>query len=144
MGRKTRSLIRLEHSVCKSILHGDIKVGLNHSSGVIDIPKLRIRSGHTAGSEFQRHLVGAIHRTVGISFLKRQVAVTEIVARRQSHRSKGDGLMFGVDAGHLDVNAGLEVWIAAKQVVGSAVLLVNNDNVVEVHRLCVRRREREC
>src|SRR6202035_3284266 len=143
MGRKTWSLVGLEHAIGESILLRHSEIRLNVSR--IYIHELRIQGWTISGSLWARiwDQVRAVHRTypggpvqiahmhegaVGVA----QIVVIRVAARAQVNLPQLDRLAFGVHSTAGDIGAARDQHLIMKQVVGGAVLLKDDHHVLDL------------
>ena|ERR1700685_614675 len=141
MGGETWPLIGLKHSVCKSVLRGQIEVRLNCPGRVVHIGELRICSRLATGLRRDSHPAGSIHGAIVIRVLKIDVTVPKVVATNKTHRTEGHGHMIVGYAAGRNIDPWLEAGIAAKQVVWTTIFLNDHDDVIESY---LRARRCEC
>ncbi len=132
MGGKAGSLVSLKHAVGEGVLLSQREVGLDLRW--IHIHELWVRRrtvGSTLGAG-DLDLIGTIHFATIIHRHKCGVGVAEIVVIAQVDGRQRNDLYRGINTAAGDVRTPRDQDWILKQIVGGAVLLENNDDVLDL------------
>ncbi len=114
MRRETWSLVGLEHAIGKTVLRGDVEIGLDRAIRIVDKLELGILRNHTAGKLADPHQVSAVHFSFVVLGYKSFVRMTQVVTSGQRSCRQRNLRALGINAEGGDIDPGLKVRIASK------------------------------
>ena len=158
MGRKARSLVGLEHVVRPAVLRRQLQIRYQGAVRVVDLAPLLVpRTGFAAGAAV--HLAdGRPRRQIALPDppVMRMIQIARVRKRHYLRLDRSAGRVLVEPRARLDVvlgrvgcdaaPTGSAIWWRAQtleEVVGRAVLLNDDDDVLEVRACCASRRRAE-
>lgn len=130
MRRKARSLVALEHPIGEAVMDGNLAIGRHFVR--VDVPVLRIgRTGRSVIDGGTLGKIGTVHRAVIVHGFEVGMLMAEIIFVGERDGPQLYGVTFRVSSFIGDIGIGKVLPQSVEQVVGSPILLDDDDDMLD-------------